>query len=262
MQKLVEKIETPGGLLAGAMAVSAHQMPDAKPGQVRQEIEKIASTIRTRVRGSQPQALLAHLHDELFENRGLCGNIEDYYNPLNSYLPAVLETGKGLPITLSLVYKLVADQLGIPCGGLGLPGHFMIVTEFDGAPLLIDPFHKGQALSRTEAIRRVHESFGDDVDVSPDLLEPVSNRAWITRVLQNLLHAFGSAGQYVEVAAMLELEMLLWPKQAQLQRDLGLVLARAGMAEPATQWLNHYLRHNPSDPQKQDLTQLLEALAG
>ena len=60
---------------------------------------------------------------------------------------------------------------------------------------------------------------------------------------------------------MLELEMLLWPKQTHLQRDLALVLARIGLSQPASLWLNQYLKSNPDDPQKSDLEQLLEVLS-
>jgi regulator of sirC expression with transglutaminase-like and TPR domain len=56
------------------------------------------------------------------------------------------------------------------------------------------------------------------------------------------------------------MEMLLWPEQNQLQRDLGLVLARCGMTEPASKWLDTYLRNNPDDPQRDDLEQLRNVL--
>ena len=60
---------------------------------------------------------------------------------------------------------------------------------------------------------------------------------------------------------MLELEMLLWPEEDRLQRDLALVLARCGLSQPAWIWLDKYLRNNPNDPQTQDLRQLLEVLS-
>jgi CHASE2 domain-containing sensor protein len=55
--------------------------------------------------------------------------------------------------------------------------------------------------------------------------------------------------------------MLLWPNQTHLQRDLALVLARIGLSQPASIWLDSYLRSNPDDPQKDDLTQLLDVLS-
>ena len=36
---------------------------------------------------------------------------------------------------------------------------------------------------------------------------------------------------------------------------------RIGLSQPASQWLDHYLKTNPDDPQKGDLEQLLEVLS-
>ncbi len=187
--------------------------------------------------------MLAHLHEFLFEEQGFGGDNEDYYNPLNSYLPAVLERKKGLPITLSLVYKIVAERLGLRAWGIGLPGHFMVGLEMDGQQMLIDPFARGRILTPDETHERLQEMFGAEVEWSEDLLRPASNRHWLTRMLQNLLNIFGGSGHYSDVAAVLEMEMLLWPEQSHLQRDLGLVLARCGLSQPASIWLDRYLQY-------------------
>jgi regulator of sirC expression with transglutaminase-like and TPR domain len=230
------------------------------PSQADATLQSYADTIRSRVRGSQPQALLAHMHDYLFEELKFTGNTTDYYNPANSYLPSVLETKLGLPITLSMVYKMVAQRLGFRSWGVGLPGHFLAGIEVDGESMLIDPFAGGRVMTPTEAHSRMQEIFGPDIEWSDELLQPASNRHWLTRMLQNLLNIFGSNGQYHDVAAMLEMEILLWPEQTRLQRDLALVLARIGLSEPASAWLNRYLQSNPDDPQCDDLKQLLEVL--
>jgi len=263
LARQVSVINSPDALLHGAVAIAIHQLPDVDPAQVDGQLQRYADAVRSRVRGSQPQALLAHLHEVLFEEEGFVGNTEDYYNPNNSYLPAVLATKRGLPITLSLVYKIVAERLGLRVWGVGLPGHFLVALEEDPQlePTLIDPFAGGRILTIEEARHRMAELFGGEMEWSDELLQPASNRHWLTRMLQNLLHIFGSGDRYSDVAAILELEMLLWPAQGHLQRDLGLVLARIGLARPASIWLNEYLKNNPDDPQKGDLKQLLQVLA-
>lgn len=254
-------IESPDSLLNGAVAIAMHHDPKATSLQgVDSLIQTYADTIRSRVRGKQPQALMAHLHSFLFDEQGFAGNSEDYYNPTNSYLPMVLQTKRGLPITLALVYKSVAERLGLRVWGVGLPGHFLAAVDCGQGVMMIDPFNGGCIISQEEAVCRMRSVLGDEVDWSDELLAPVSNRHWLTRILQNLLNVFGSMGQYADVAAMLEMEMLLWPQQDRLQRDLALVLARVGMSQPASSWLNHYLQNNPDDPQKTDLKQLLHVL--
>jgi len=260
LSRQLQIIDSPDALLNGALAISMHQLESVDSAKVDKEIQKLADTVRSRVRGSQPQAILAHLHDVLFEEEGFTGNNDDYYNPLNSYLSVVLENKRGLPITLSLLYKLVADRVGLRTWGVGLPGHFVIGMDFDGAVSLIDPFAGGKLITPEEAHDRMIEQFGPETEWSDELLRPASNRHWLTRMLQNLLNLFGSGNHYADVAAVLEMEMLLWPEQNHLQRDLALVLARCGLSQPASVWLDRYLKGNPDDPQTSELKQLLSVL--
>lgn len=247
-------------LLNGAIAIAMHRFEESDVAEVDATLQSYADTIRSRVGGSQPQALLAHLHALLFEELGFTGNAEDFYNPDNSYLPAVLATKRGLPITLSLIYKLVAERIGLRAWGVGLPGHFVVGVDCGGDEMLIDPFAGGSILTADEAHERLRALFGPDIEWPDELLIPTSHRHWLTRMLQNLLNIFGGAGRYADVAAMLEMEILLWPEQEHLQRDLALVLARCGLSQPASVWLDRYLRNNPEDPQKGELKQLLDVL--
>lgn len=262
MKRQVDAIDSPDALLHGGVAIAMHQLGDKVDlARTDARIQAMADQIRSRVRGHQPQAVLAHLHEYLFDQKQFRGNTDDYYNPRNSYLPSVLETKQGLPITLSLIYKLVAERLGLRCWGVGLPGHFLVgVQDGPDSSTLVDPFTGGRALSPDEAHDRMREMFGPDVEWSEELLRPASNRHWLTRMLQNLLNVFGSSGNYHDVAAVLEMEMLLWPDHTHLQRDLGLVLARCGHSRPASIWLDRYLQQNPDDPQKKQLKELLEVL--
>lgn len=253
-------LESTDALLQGAIAIALHQLPDVDPAHIDSTLQGITDTIRRRVRGPQPQAILAHLHAHLFDELGFTGNTENFYTASNSYLPEVLKSRQGLPITLSLIYKIIGERLGLRVHGVGLPGHFMCRVETETGPMLVDPFSGGRVMTSDEAHDLVQERFGPEVEWSNELLEPVSNLHWLTRMLQNLLHVFGGAGQYSDVAAMLEMEMILWPAQTHLQRDLALVLARIGLSQPASVWLDKYLKDNPDDPQRGDLKQLLEVL--
>lgn len=254
------RIEEDHALIYGAIAVSMHQLEGIRPSAVEMQLQAFGQTIRQRVHSSQSQALLAHLHEYLFEELGFRGNLKDYYTASNSYLPDVLETRRGLPVTLSLIYKAVAAQLGLHAWGISVPGHFLVGVEQTGSTLLIDPFMGGRILSEEELRSRLGGLADDALSDLDELLQPVTNRQWLTRIIQNLLNLFGKSGNYTDVAAMLELEMLLWPHEARLERDLGLVLARCGLSVSAGIWLSQYLMHNPDDPQSSDLKQLLQVL--
>ena len=267
LSRTAASVDSSDALLRGAVAIAMHEMDDVDPAAVDAQLQGYADAVRARVRGRQPQALLAHLHAVLFDEEGFRGNTQDYYASGNSYVPAVLETKRGLPITLSLIYKSVAERLGLRAWGVGLPGHFLVGVdagdsrEGEAPTMLVDPFNGGRILTADEAHARIQEMFGAEAEWSEEMLRPASNRHWLTRILQNLLNVFGSANQFADVAAVLEMEMLLWPNHHHLQRDLGLVLARCGMSRPASMWLDRYLRSNPDDPQKGQLRELLQVLS-
>jgi regulator of sirC expression with transglutaminase-like and TPR domain len=204
-------METVPALTRAAIAVAMHELPDVQPDTVEAEIRAVAQHVARRVKSSRTEATLAHLHEVLFEEYGFAGNTDDYYNPLNSYLPAVLKTKRGIPITLALLYKAVAEQLQIPVKGISAPGHFLVGVELiAGRPLMIvDPFFAGRILTRDEAYERIEQVTGSAVDRNDDPLQITTHRLWIARILQNLQNVFAYHKRHTDLAAMMELSSLL-----------------------------------------------------
>lgn len=261
LSAMAPRIDAPESLLPAAVAIARHAVPDANLKECDRRLTAMAKVVASRVHGPQVQALVAHMHQYLFDEIGFEGNAADYYNPENSLLPCVMKSQKGLPITLSLVYKLVSDRVGLNVWGVRLPGHFLAGLEMGGKTAWIDSFAGGLLLTLEEAKSRVQSQFGQQLEWSERLIEPVTNRYWITRILQNLLTAYSKTGQYSDISAVLEMELLLWPEEARLQRDLAVVLARLGKQDLASAWLDHYLLSHPDDPHGEDLRQLLASLA-
>lgn len=123
------------------------------------------------------------LSQYLFDEVGFRGNSDDYYDPRNSYLNEVLARRLGIPITLSLVYIEVGRRLEIPLVGVGMPGHFL-VRHRDVEDLFIDPFFGGILLSEDECAERLEQITG--IQFRREHLAPITNRAFLTRVLRNL----------------------------------------------------------------------------
>ncbi len=138
----------------------------------------------------------------LFNILNLRGNKEDYYNPLNSNLYYAFESGVALPITLVLIYILIADRVGLKVVGCNFPGHFLAKIEIDGEMILIDCFNEGKVI------------FGSDLsDLTDDSQEalatiinaPLSARTIIKRVLSNLINAYKEKGDVVHQQFIKEL---------------------------------------------------------
>ncbi len=204
-------LEQPIGLFNGAMAIAMHEMSDASVSTVDLIIRGLTDRIRSRVRSDNVQALLAHAHEVLFEEEGFAGNVDDYHNPFNSYLPAVLETRRGIPITLSLVYKCVVERLGLTVHGINAPGHFLVAVHHPGqrSPLIIDPFFGGRAMSIEEAADRAQQVMGQPVAQPQLLIQTATHRQWLLRMLNNLHGIFAQQRRPHDMAAMAELRAAL-----------------------------------------------------
>jgi len=214
----VPHVETTSGLLRAACAIAQHDHPAAQISQSEAIIETLAETVRRRVHSPNTQARLAHLHDVLFEVVGLRGNVEDYYDPANSYVPDVLRTRRGLPITLVLIYKCVAEGVGLTVHGINAPGHFLAAVDAadgqgssSGSPpwMYVDPFYGGELLNEHDIYRRIAETTGREMPPTPEWLARATGRQWLARMLMNLQAAFASLGRERDLFAMQELQSLL-----------------------------------------------------
>ncbi len=212
------QLETTQGLFRAAFAIALHDRSEALLCETEAILVNLAETIRRRVHSPSVEAKLAHLHDVLFDIVGLHGNVEDYYNPANSYLPDVLRARRGLPITLVLIYKCVAEAIGLTVYGINAPGHFLAAVESSDPPhstksskpwMYVDPFYGGELLDEHEVYRRIADTTGQPVLHLSTCLARATNRQWLTRMLVNLQATFASVGRERDVLAMQELQLLL-----------------------------------------------------
>jgi regulator of sirC expression with transglutaminase-like and TPR domain len=205
------RAETTRGLFRAAFAIAQHDRPTADVCQAEATVASLAETVARRVHSHSVQARLAHLHDVLFDVVGLRGNVDDYYNPSNSYLPDVLRTRRGLPISLVLVYKCVAEGVGLRVHGVNSPGHFLAAVETGerNSWMYVDPFYGGDLLTEEQVYARIAATTGRDVNPSPRCLARASGRQWLARMLANLQAAFASLGRERDLFAMQELQARL-----------------------------------------------------
>ena len=213
------ELETTAGLLRAAVAVAAHELGAEASRDVESQLDAFAGRVLKRVSSARPSAVLAHVHRVRVEEEGFSGNPGDYYNARNSYLPAVLESKRGIPITLVLIYKCVAEGAGLSVYGVNAPGHFLGEVEMDGRPALIDPFYGGRMLTREEAVKQIAETTGQEVaplaaavaeaDHQDPFMPRATHRQWIARLIRNLRGVYADTGRQRDVEAMGELFELL-----------------------------------------------------
>ena len=245
-------------LARAAMLIAATQYPGLDIDRELGALDSLASGIADRLSGERsPLYELNVLSEYLFDELGFSGNRADYYDSRNSLLNDVLRRRLGIPITLSLVYIEVGKRLGVPLVGIGMPGHFL-VRHADVQDLYVDAFHGGIMLSEQECAQRLQESTGTAVPWSPSLLEPVTRREFVARMLRNLKGIYIHRQDHSRALAIIESLMLLEPRTPAEQRDRGLAHYRLGDYSEALEDLSAYL-DSPQDKQDSGAVQALVA---
>lgn len=177
-------------LAEGALLIAQEEYPGLDVAAYIDRLDELASRVSRRgIAGDS--ARLDEICTILFDEQGLQGNEDDYYDPRNSYLNEVLDRGVGIPITLSIILVHVARSAGLEAHPVGLPGHFVVRCEVEGAHIWVDPYYGG--------IRR---NAGDLADLAKERgrtlekrhLRPWTARETLMRVLANLHNIYTKTG--------------------------------------------------------------------
>jgi regulator of sirC expression with transglutaminase-like and TPR domain len=163
-----------------ALKVARLEYPDLDARHAISELDRYACMIADRAHDlTDVPGFVEAANDVLFDQLGLQGNDEDYYNPDNNYLNRVLESKLGIPISLSVIYIEVARHLAKPVSGIGLPMHFLVRHDDGQYATFIDPYRRG-ALLDAEGWCRVSQT----ETLDPEPLEPVDRRSIAMRINQ------------------------------------------------------------------------------
>ena len=114
-------------LLEGALIVAKYQYPGLDEDKVRNEIDRIRKAIWIEMNPNQTSFEKIRTFNQVFFGKNhFEGDSKNYHSPLNSLVNTVLETKRGNPLTLSLVYSVIAQSLNLPVYGVNLPNHFVL----------------------------------------------------------------------------------------------------------------------------------------
>jgi regulator of sirC expression with transglutaminase-like and TPR domain len=236
-------------LLEAAAAVAQDEYPELDVQRVLGEVDQLLARLKRRLASDAPalQRLRA-LNQFFFRDLSFGGNLNDYYDPDNSYLHAVLRTRRGIPITLAVIWLELAAGLGLQARGVAFPGHFMVKVTLPKGQVIIDPF-TGQSLSREELSQRLEpyrqrSGLVDEFEVPLGLyLQSASPRDIIARMLRNLKEIYISQEDHARLIAVLDRLLVLQPDSWSDRRDRGLAWAEQGDAQRALPDLQAYLDH-------------------
>ncbi|MFM9971993.1 MAG: SirB1 family protein [Burkholderiales bacterium] len=213
-------------------------------------LDEMAETVRARVAGDAfaEQKILAMNH-HLFREQQYLGNIDDYYDPRNSYLNEVIDRHTGIPITLSILYMEIGRRLGLPLHGVSFPGHFLVKLKVKRGLMVLDPFIGGETQTEADLRQRLAQVLPEtEAQKAPihRYLEPASPRQIIARMLRNLKNIYMKADKLDQALDVMQRMLLLLPESVEELRDRGLLYQRLECFRPALSDLQNYLRRAPT----------------
>ncbi|HEX5286113.1 MAG TPA: tetratricopeptide repeat protein [Polaromonas sp.] len=236
-------------LLEAAISLAQDEYPDLDVQQVLGDVDQLLARVKRRLPADSPDLQrLRALNQFFFRDLSFGGNVNDYYDPDNSYLNAVLRTRRGIPITLAVLWLELAVGLGLNARGVAFPGHFMVKVNLPKGQVLIDPF-SGQSLSREELAERLEpfrqrSGMVDEFEVPMGLyLQSAPPREIISRMLRNLKDIHRTQEDWQRLISVQDRLIVLQPEAWPEYRDRGLALAMQGEVVRAVADLETYLEH-------------------
>ena len=223
-------------------------------------LDSLSAAVSGRLEASRdPLFCVNTLSEYLFDEVGFQGNLDDYYDPRNSFLNEVLSRRLGIPITLSLVCIEVGKRLDIPLLGVSMPGHFLLKHQQE-EDLFIDPFYKGILLSEEECAQRLQQVTQSNIPWDSRYLAPVSNRDFVARILRNLKNIYVQRQDHIRAIMTIDRLIVLQPEDTQERRDRGIVRYNLGQHEEALEELTGYLDSDPESGDVEDVERLVRHL--
>jgi regulator of sirC expression with transglutaminase-like and TPR domain len=248
-------------LAEASLLVAEDVYPEVNLEEALQQIDSMALTVRQRLAADAfPEQKVLALNHHLFQELGFVGNVDDYYDPRNSYLNEVLARRTGIPLTLSIVYLEVGRRLGLDLKGVSFPGHFLVKLALRRGQLVLDPFLGGEAQSAAalrERLASVLPADRSEAGLTSLALEPfleaATHRQVIARLLRNLKHIYREAAQWDRALSVMHRMLLVLPESAEELRDRGIFYQQLECFRPALIDLQGYLRRREDAPDARDI---------
>jgi len=260
-ERAVQGADVDIDLARASLLIAAEEYPQLPVEAYLHRLDIFAERARDRLAGeTAPPVVLQSLLRTLFEEEGLRGNADAYYDPRNSFLNDVLDRRLGIPLTLSIVLLEVGWRLGLPLRGVNFPAHFLVAFEGESMGFLIDPFDGGRIRFEDEGQALLDRVYGGGVRLREAFFQRADRREMLARLLANLKGIYLNARDDRRALQAVERLLLVAPEAADEVRDRGILLARAGRVGEAIDDLERYLDLAPGASDQRRVRDLLREL--
>jgi regulator of sirC expression with transglutaminase-like and TPR domain len=209
----------------------------------------------------RPTLIIETMNNYLFKEKEFKPNLQDYYNPQNSYLNVVLEGRSGIPITLSIIYIRVGHFLNFKLYPVNFPGHFLVkhvLEEGETSEIIIDPFNSGRIMD-DYALKELLDQFyrGQNIPLTRAFVEKATSVQVMTRLLNNLKGSYYESQNIDKAEIANEMIIAMEPDNPGAIRDKGMMLLKRKNHGEAISLLIKYLE---IEPEAEDADTILEII--
>ncbi|MEK7733840.1 MAG: transglutaminase-like domain-containing protein [Pseudomonadota bacterium] len=212
-------------LAEAALLLAKDEYPGLDVDAYLARLDELATRVRVRLpEGANIEDTLVTMNQILFDELGFAGNVDDYYDPRNSFLNDVLDRKLGIPITLSILYMDIASRLGLELEGVSFPGHFLVKFSTEEGDVVLDPFSGGTPLTEEDLVERLEEASGNEMIGGlslNELLEATDKRDILVRMLRNLKGIYLRRQRHDKALTALHRILQIAPDQIEELRERG-----------------------------------------
>ncbi len=194
-------------LLEGMWLISTFQYPDLQLEDVKAKLERLYYEAWLEFKDNiHPFDQIKLLNYAIFGKLKFRANNANFHAVNNSMINSVLETKKGNPISLCVIYMLIAQRLKLPVYGVNLPNLFILSYRHEGFQFYINAYNRGLIFSRSDIDNYITQL---NLQSDSSFYDPCSHEDIIRRTLRNLIVAFDKLGETEKVEEVKELLILL-----------------------------------------------------
>lgn len=249
-------------LFEAAVAIGKDRYPEVDYEACQNQIDTLANRLKQRITTTTADIQkLRILNIFFYDDLNFAGNVNDYYDPDNSYIHRVLETRRGIPISLAMIYMELAQHIDLQVMGISFPGHFLMKLRVNSGDIILDPL-TGNSLSREELEERIASSIEIEDEDEPIALElylrAAHPREILTRILRNLKAIFMENKQWAYLLDVQERLVLVLPDEITEKRDRGLIYGHLKYYDKGIKDLEAYLKLRPNTDDAEDISKKLQ----
>ncbi len=253
-------------LLEAAASIAQDEEPQLDIQEVLATCDALLVRLKRRVKPeADPMRKLSVLNQFFYTDLGFSGNANNFYAPENSYVNEVLQTRRGIPISIAVIWLELAQALELQAEGISFPGHFLVKVTLPEGSVVLDPL-TGDSLGLDNLAERLapfRQHLGEVNDMEAPLglyLQPAPPRDILTRMLRNLKEIFNSQEDWQRLIKVQDRLLVLHPDALNEKRDRGLALIELGEIKAARDDLLQYVLAQPDASDVPEIQRRLASL--